>query len=256
LIVTDTEATQILVQRDGPVARVVLNRPEHRNSVTATMFREVHAALETIAVDRSITVVALTGAGHVFSPGAGLGGDASTEGEVDLPEAYQYRSPVLLHEMPQVSVALLNGSCAGPALGWACACDLRLATASARFNTAFLDVGVAGEFGLPWTLPRIVGAGRARDLCFLPRKFDAAEALQIGLVDRVFDPATFAEEAEAVLQRLASFSPPALRALKSNFVAAERTSFADFIDLESERHLHISTSPEGRARLGARRDRK
>ena len=81
---------------------------------------------------------------------------------------------MLLHEMPQVTIAAINGACAGAGLGWACACDLRYAVADAKFNTAFLDVAVAGDMGLPWTLPRIVGAGRARELSLLPRKLDAA----------------------------------------------------------------------------------
>ncbi len=87
--------------------------------------------------------------------------------------------------MPAVTIAAISGACAGAGFGWACACDLRVASQTARFNTAFLDVGVAGDMGGPWTLPRIVGAAKARELYFLPGKFDAAEALRIGLVSRV-----------------------------------------------------------------------
>ena len=65
----------------------------------------------------------------------------------------------MLHEMPQVTVAAINGACAGAGLGWACGCDLRYAARSAKLNTAFLDVAVAGDMGLPWSLPRLVGAG-------------------------------------------------------------------------------------------------
>ena len=88
------------------------------------------------------------------------------------------RIPVLLHEMPQVTVAAINGACAGAGLGWACGCDLRLAAAGARFNTAFLDVGVAGDMGVPWSLSRIVGGARARELFFFDRQVRCRKALR------------------------------------------------------------------------------
>ena len=78
--------------------------------------------------------------------------------------------------MPQLTVAAINGACAGAGLGWACVCDLRYAARSAKLNTAFLDVAVAGDMGLPWTLPRLVGASLARDLSFFPRRVTADEA--------------------------------------------------------------------------------
>jgi 2-(1,2-epoxy-1,2-dihydrophenyl)acetyl-CoA isomerase len=150
----------------------------------------------------------------------------------------------LLHEMPAVTVAAINGACAGAGLGWALACDLRVATASARFNVAFVDVGVAGDMGCTWTLSRLLGGAKARELCLLPGKFDAAEAQRLGLVSRVFDDGSFRDEAEALVGRLAAYSPTALWGLKSNLLAAERTTFADYVDLESERHLRITASED------------
>ena len=73
-----------------------------------------------------------------------------------------------------MTIAAIPGACAGAGFGWACACDFRIADETAKFNTAFMGVGVAGDMGSPWTLPRIVGAAKARELSFLPGKFDAA----------------------------------------------------------------------------------
>jgi 2-(1,2-epoxy-1,2-dihydrophenyl)acetyl-CoA isomerase len=146
--------------------------------------------------------------------------------------------------MPQVTVAAINGACAGAGLGWAAACDLRVAARSATFNTAFLDVAVAGDMGIPWSLPRIVGAARARDLSFLPRRIEAEEALRIGLVGGVFPDESFRDDAEAVVATLLEKSPVALRGLKQHYNAAERMGFSDFVDYEAERHLKISRSAD------------
>src|SRR5262249_44548615 len=140
-----------------------------------------------------------------------------------------FRVPVLLHEMPAVTIAAVNGACAGAALGWAAACDLRVAAAAGRFNVAFLAVGVAGDMGGPWTLPRIIGAARARELSFLPGKFDAEEALRIGLVSRVFADDRFRDEMRAIVERLAAAAPIAIRTLKRNFRDAEKMPLAEYV---------------------------
>ncbi|MFM2079314.1 MAG: hypothetical protein RJA49_3204, partial [Actinomycetota bacterium] len=129
-------------------------------------------------------------------------------------------------------------------LGWALACDLRLMTARARLNTAFLDVAVAGDMAIPWSLPRLVGAGRARDLSLLPRRIEADEALAIGLVSRVFPDDSFRDDVETVLATLLEKSPTALLGLKQHYVMAERMSFHDFVDYEAERHLRIAASAD------------
>ena len=237
---------------DG-VARLTLNRPDRMNGMTNQMVREACDAMIAANADQSIRVLVLTGNGNAFCPGADLGHFTSPSGDLSgkheggtderlLPK--HLRVATLLHEIHAVTIAAINGACAGAGLGWAAACDLRVATARAKLNTAFLDVAVAGDMGLPWSLPRLVGAGKARELSFLPGKIDAEEALRIGLVSRVFPDETFREETEAIVQRLAAASPAALWGLKASYLTAERTTFADFIDLEAERHLRIAASDD------------
>ena len=186
---------------DG-LARLTLDRPEQRNAMTNRMVSEATRALELAAVDESLRVLVLTGAGSSFCPGADL--NHFTSGEPDDPLTERdFAVATLLHEIPAVTVAAINGACAGAGLGWALACDLRVMTAGAKCNTAFLDVAVAGDMGIPWSLPRIVGAGRARDLSFLPRRVTAAEALDLGLVTRVFPDDVFHEETEALRRHAA-----------------------------------------------------
>jgi 2-(1,2-epoxy-1,2-dihydrophenyl)acetyl-CoA isomerase len=227
----------------GGVGRLTLNRPESRNGITGVMMRELLDATRAAAEDESLRVVVLTGAGRSFCVGADLKHYSSGEEDPGAPlETFDITR--LLHEMPAVTVAAINGAVAGAGFGWACACDLRYATASAVFNSAFLDVAVAGDMAGPWSLPRLVGAAKARELYFLPGRFDAAEAKRIGLVIDVFPDDQFEGEVERVVDRLAGAAPLAIRGMKANFLAGESLSLADYITAESERHLEISSSED------------
>jgi 2-(1,2-epoxy-1,2-dihydrophenyl)acetyl-CoA isomerase len=233
----------LLYDVEGSLARVTLNRPDAMNGMTNRMVREARDALELAAADPSVRVLVLTGAGRAFCPGADLNHFTSGEADERL-TSREFKVTTLLHEIPAVTVAAINGACAGAGLGWALACDLRVMSASAKLNTAFLDVAVAGDMAIPWSLPRLVGAARARELSMLPRKIDADEALRIGLVARVFPDDSFRADAEAVLTTLLKKSPSALRGLKENYVAAERMTIADFVEFEAERHLRIAASAD------------
>jgi 2-(1,2-epoxy-1,2-dihydrophenyl)acetyl-CoA isomerase len=230
---------------DGGLARLTLDRPDAMNGMTNRMVREARDALELAASDATVRVLVLTGEGRAFCPGADLkhftGGGSNADERLSSRE---FQVTTLLHEIPAVTIAAINGACAGAGLGWALACDLRLMAASAKLNTAFLDVAVAGDMAVPWSLPRLVGAARARDLSFLPRKVDAAEAERIGLVARVFADESFRGDVEEVLSTLLKKSPTALRGLKEHYVAAERMALGDFVGYEAERHLRIAASAD------------
>ncbi|MCU1501267.1 MAG: hypothetical protein JWM12_621 [Ilumatobacteraceae bacterium] len=241
---------------DGPVARLTMNRPERMNSMTNLMVKETTQALARVAEMASVRVLVLTGAGKAFCPGADLQGITSGSGSDAVLTPEDFRAPVLLREMPAVTVAVVNGACAGAGFGWACGCDLRVATRSAKFNSAFLDVGVAGDMAGPWTLARLVGASKARELYFIPDKFSADEAQRIGLVARVFDDDVFAEEAEKVVNRLANASPAGLRTMKANFTDSEQISLAEFSKLESERHMELFKNPDTREAFAAKVEKR
>ena len=220
------------------IAWLLMNRPDRLNSMTNQMLIEMHDCLETIAQHNDIRVVVITGEGRGFCPGADLKHYAAGEADV-ASSPHHFRVPVLLHEMPQVTIAAINGACAGAGLGWACACDLRFAADGATFSTAFLNVASSGDMGGPWTLPRIVGAAKARELYFLPDKFSAKDAQQWGLVSRVFDAGTFRDEIGAIAARLAATPPHALRLMKRNFLDAENLEFGPYIAAETQRHITV-----------------
>ncbi len=227
---------------DG-VGRLTFNRPESRNGITGTMMNELFDAVSSAAENDDVRVLVLTGAGTSFCVGADLkhyssGADDPGSG----PETFHITR--LLHEMPAVTIAAVNGAAAGAGFGWACACDLRVATRRAVFNTAFLDVAVAGDMAGPWTLPRLVGAAKARELYFLPNKFDAEEARRIGLVSHVFDDDEFDKEVEIIAARLSGAAPLALAGMKQNFLDGETLSLGDYIDVETARHTSITASED------------
>ena len=189
-------------------------------------------------------VVKVTGAGRGFCPGADLKAYGSGEPQEANRRAY-FQITSILHEMPKVTVAAINGACAGAGFGWACACDLRYATARATFNTAFLGVAISGDMAGPWLLPRIIGATKARELFFLPGKFSAQEALRIGLVAEVFADDSFHTQVDAIVDRLAASAPLALGEMK-NFVNAESMSLREYIELETDRHSRTGASEDSR----------
>ena len=242
----------ILYEQDGPVVTITMNRPDRKNAMTNRMVRETGDALAHSAEDRDVRVLVLTGAGTSFCPGADLQAVAGGTIADEALTPAEFRAPVLLHSMPAVTIAAINGACAGAGFGWACACDFRFANASARFNTAFLEVGIAGDMGGPWTLARIVGPAKARELYMLPERFGAEEALRIGLVSRVFEDDSFRDEVDAIVNRLATAAPIGLRTLKANFVDSERMDFAGYVALESERHLRMFTYSDTREAFAAR----
>ncbi|HVP31248.1 MAG TPA: enoyl-CoA hydratase [Myxococcota bacterium] len=223
----------VLVERDGGVATVVMNRPDAMNSLNGEMLAALAPRLQEVAQDPTVRCVVLTGAGQkAFSaggdvkdmaargPAAGPEGDPSDgpppmEWAMDRLAANQEAS-LLLHEMGKPTVAAINGAVAGASLSLALACDLRIAVEGAAFTTAFAKIGFSGDFGGSWWMTQIVGTAKARELYFLGDRFDAAEALRLGLVHYVVPREKFQSEAKALAERLAAGPPIAYRYMKRN----------------------------------------
>lgn len=234
---------------DG-VARITLNRPERLNAMNPALIDAAVEAIREAADDPAVRVVILTGAGRGFC----VGGDLSSGdlgGKVALQRRtarlrQSMRSAQLLHEMPKVTIAAINGACAGAGLSWACACDLRYAASSAKFATAFLNAGLSGDFGGTWTLPRIVGEARARQLYLLAERFDAGAAECYGLVAQTLPDEHLAAHVERIAQRLAGAPPLALARIKANLNDAQRLSFSEALDREAERHAFCAGTEDHR----------
>jgi 2-(1,2-epoxy-1,2-dihydrophenyl)acetyl-CoA isomerase len=231
---------EVRFQKSGRVGTITIARPHRRNTVNRRVAMEIYHVVEQASRDEELAVLVFRGEGRDFCCGADVVPEgADTPAATDEVDMRQFDVSKLLYGMRAVTIAAVRGGCAGAGMAWACCCDFRIADANVKFNTAFLDVGVAGDMGLPWTLTRLIGSARARELCFFPRKIGAQEALELGLVTRVYPDETFEGELEAMAGRIAASAPLAVATLKANFVDAERTTLDDFIDLESVRHIAL-----------------
>jgi enoyl-CoA hydratase/carnithine racemase len=197
--------------RDG-VVLVTLNRPERLNAITFQMFDEMHALCADLFADRDARAVVITGAGRGFCAGLDLD-DAETlpdmtPHEMMLGQQRWAGAFVNFHELPQPVIAAVNGPAAGGGLGLALAADIRLASPVARFNAAFVRIGLsAGDVGTSWSLPRVVGLGRAAEIMLTGRFVDAEEAATIGLVNRVVPAEDLLDEAFAIADQIAANTP-------------------------------------------------
>jgi enoyl-CoA hydratase len=229
---------QLLVDRPtAHVALVTLNRPDRLNALTDAMFDEFRATLVELGQDEAVRAIVVTGAGRAFCagldldeaarlPAAGAAGFLRTQNRwgaaITTPAA-----------IPQPVIAAVNGAAAGAGFSLAAACDIRVASPGARFNAAFVRIGLSGgDCGISWTLPRIVGLGVASELLYTGRFVDADEAHRIGLVNRVADDVVAA--ALELAEGIAANSPFGIQLTKSLLHAnAEGGSLAAALEVEN-----------------------
>jgi 2-(1,2-epoxy-1,2-dihydrophenyl)acetyl-CoA isomerase len=244
--------SEVLTAYDDGIAVVTLNRPERRNGVTVELCRKLYDAAREVAASDA-RVVVLRGAGNDFCVGADFAGENNGWGPPTLDAlGLIHHAATLFHTMPQVTIAAIDGGCAGAGMGYGAACDFRFGTEEARFNTAFLNVGVPGDMGLAWSLSRIVGGAQAREMLFFPQKLTGSQALELGFVTRLFPRASLHDDVMELARDLANRDPFALRMMKANMISAEQLSISEFIDIETARQVHATSHPDIGERMGAR----
>jgi 2-(1,2-epoxy-1,2-dihydrophenyl)acetyl-CoA isomerase len=245
----------VLLTRDGPVATLTLNRPDALNALTPAMIEALVAHTATVAADDSLRAVVLRGAGRHFM----AGGDIRSFAErLDEPpnirtEGFSRMIGRLhaaiehLHRMPHPVVGCVHGAVAGFGLSLMNACDLVIAADDSYFASAYRQIGLTPDGGGSWSLPRLVGMRKAMEIFLLGERFGAADALALGLVNRVVPVAELEPTTTAVVQALATGPALATRAAKrlvreslsrslSEQLDAERASFsscagtADFVE--------------------------
>jgi 2-(1,2-epoxy-1,2-dihydrophenyl)acetyl-CoA isomerase len=172
----------LLQSREGGVLTLTMNRPERLNALTQEMLQELYDALSAAAVDGEVGAVVLAGAGRGFCAGGDVKAMAEAGGRRDSydrrAQGLRQRMEVsrLLHEMPKPTIAMLRGPVAGAGLSLALACDLRIASDTARLTTAFAKVALSGDFGGSYFLTQLVGPAKARSFTS-PRPFSRLKRL-------------------------------------------------------------------------------
>ena len=246
---------ETLYQVAGRVATITLNRPDKLNAWTAVMESEVRAAIEEAEKDENVRVIVLTGAGRGFCAGADMSllssvaekgldaarraqatqptGGSREAGRADFRKKYSYFPAVT-----KPVIAAINGPVVGLGLVIALYCDLRFASDNARFGTAFAQRGLIAEYGMAWMLPRLVGHANALDLLFTARMIDAAEALRMGLVNKIYPQEGFLESVQKFAMELAAnVSPRSLRVIKRQVYEAMFETLVESFEVSEQEML-------------------
>ncbi|MCX4857156.1 MULTISPECIES: enoyl-CoA hydratase/isomerase family protein [Streptomyces] len=233
-------ADTVLYEVHDGLATITLNRPEAMNALNVATKVALREAVESAASDDAVRAVLLTAAGErAFCVGQDLKehiGLLMQGSDVVMSTVKEHYNPVVraLTEMRKPVVAGVNGVAAGAGFGLALAADYRVVADTAAFNTSFAGVALTADSGISWTLPRVVGPGRAADLLLFPRTVSAQDAYELGIVNRLVPSTELPAEAEKVARALASGPTVAYGAIKESLAYALSHSLAETLEKEDE----------------------
>lgn len=228
----------LLVSVEPPLGRITFNRPAKRNSMIPAMGEEIERAVEQLEAEPDVRVVIVTGAGKVFSAGGDL--DMIVELTKETPErsgdfmAAYYRRYFTLRKLSMPTIAMVNGHAIGAGLCVALACDLRTCADHAKLGLTFVRLGLNVGMGGTYTLPQLIGLGRAAELVLTGDLIGAARAHEMGLVNRVWAADELERETLAWARSIAAHGPHALRYTKRSLYAGLTHDLDHVFDSEAE----------------------
>jgi 2-(1,2-epoxy-1,2-dihydrophenyl)acetyl-CoA isomerase len=231
----------VLQHLDHGLLTITMNRPDRRNALNPDMTRGLVEAARRATDDPEVRAVLLKGAGGTFC----VGGDVKSMAEGRAPLSFETKTANLrrgmevsriLHEMPKPVVAQVDGAAAGAGLSIALACDLRVASASAKITTAFAKVGLSGDYGGTYFLTHLLGSAKARELYLTSPVLTAQEAFSLGMVTKVVPDAEVDAAARELAMSLAQGPSVTLGYIKRNINNAEHMSLEACFDAEAIHH--------------------
>jgi 2-(1,2-epoxy-1,2-dihydrophenyl)acetyl-CoA isomerase len=235
--VTNEGYETVSVSRESGIVTLTLERPDKKNAINATMWRELIAVFDEVTERDDDRVLVITGRGDGFCSGADLTDDGGAGATASVGSSVRWmrmvgRCALRLHELPKPTVAAVNGVAAGAGCNLALGCDLVVASDRARFIEIFAQRGLVVDFGGSWLLPRLVGLHRAKELVLLAEPVSAADAAEIGLVNRVVPADRLEAETARVATRLAQLPPVQLSVSKRLLNSAGNASMASALEAE------------------------
>ncbi|MET0888258.1 MAG: enoyl-CoA hydratase-related protein [Mycetocola sp.] len=261
----ENDGQLVIVDRSDPaIAIVTLNNPDKLNGLTPPLTYQLIDELDRLAADPQCRCIVLTGAGRGFCAGGDLDAVRKILGP-DTPLAGGFEAVVRTRglvarivSMPQPVIAAVNGPAAGGGFAVAVACDVRIAAEPAKFNAAFVRIGMSGtEMGLSYLLPRIIGFGNAFEMCLTGRLVDAQEALQMGLVKQVVPVEALLPSAMDLARSIVRNSPIGVRMTKEVMWAnLSAGSLPQAIELEARTQLLCTRTDDFAEALDAFRERR
>jgi 2-(1,2-epoxy-1,2-dihydrophenyl)acetyl-CoA isomerase len=247
----------VLIDDDGPVRILTLNRPEVRNAIDLPLRIALAEAIESAGADDSVRAIVLTGAGGSFCSGGDVATMQRTPAGPALERAQLAQRVIrAIWDTPKPVLAAVEGAAFGAGTTLAAACDRLVAASDARFATTFTNVGLAGDMGAYASLPARIGIGRTRQMLMMATPVSAGEALSWGLVDTLAKPRQALVVATADAHKLAAGPPEALGIIKQMLAAAPRLGPLEVLDLEAQHQAQLFDSDdfaEGVAAFRARR---
>lgn len=244
---------------DG-VAVLTLNRPEALNALSMDIRNGLLNAMDRYADDSNVRCIVITGAGRAFCSGGDVKGmgERAQRGYEARARGIQFSNsiPMAMRKHPKVIIAMVNGVAAGAGMSMALAADLRVGGTSARFTTAFLKIGLSGDWGGTWTLTRLVGTAKARELYLMPDMVNAEEALRLGIINRLAPDEELRATTMEIARRIAEMPQVAVNAVKRNLFAAETESFATTLDLEAFNQARCSQTEDHREAVQAFKEKR
>lgn len=212
---TDNAPSPILLRREGGIAHLRFNRPQALNGIDITLARAFHAACRELAADAGLRAVVISGEGRAFMAGGDLPSMLADPAHTPAAVISEVHPALeILAGLRAPVIAAVHGAVAGGGLGLALACDLVVAAEGTKFTMAYPRIGTSADCSTSWGLVRMLGQRKAMEIALLSEPFDAAEALRLGLVNRVVPAEALMEEAGKLAQRLAEGAPIALGNLK------------------------------------------
>ena len=248
--------SHIRVDRHDSVAIVTINRPEVRNALSPPALAELRQELEFVGKNPAVAAAILTGEGGTFTTGDDLTVTASMA-EADFGEMIEAFQSITttLRRMPMPVIAAIEGYAVGGGLEIAAACDLRVCAEDTVFFCPEVRLGLLLSNGSSSLLPRLIGAGRTRELMFTGRRFDAAWAERAGLVNRVAPKGEALKAAVAMAEEIAANQAPAVRATKALLNRAEEAEVEAALAAETKAALDAFADPKVVAGLRAELER-
>lgn len=225
----------LLTERNGAIATLTFNRPEALNALDVPMAQAFLAAMRAIASDTSVRAVVLKGAGRAFIAGGDLATLRAnpTQGVRDLLVPLN-EAVLLMHGLDAPVIAQVHGAAAGGGLSLMLMCDFVIAAEGTKFNLAYINLGTNCDVGGSWALPRLVGLRHALEIALLGENLDSAEALRLGLVNRVVPIAELQAAVDAFAARIASGPTKAYGTMRRLMRAGFNNDLATQLQAEAE----------------------
>ena len=243
------ENRAVLEKRDGSIATLILNRPERMNALNKDLAVGLNEALARLDADQGINVVVIAGAGRAFCAGGdlgviGKGRQGNDMAELDPILRAGMQAVLKIRTMRQPVIAAVHGAAAGAGMNIALAADMRIASEDATFGQNFAKVGLFPDYGGTFFLPELVGPAKAAELFYTGDMIDAAEALRLGIVNRVVPLAQLESEVRALAQKIANGPAIAIRAVKRVLFASTKEELTRMLEQEVEQQMKCFPSED------------